>query len=99
MKISVQSYSDVITNSSSSLFTVKLFDLEVVESVLQKAVDIHNEIYKKNDTLDDLMFIYQDGSRVIIESADDNSIPYFISSLIEEELRGKYGYEYGEYGV
>ena len=91
MEIKIQSYSDIITNSSSELFVLNN-DLEVnfIEELLSDLLNVHNKLKSENFSLYDILDINRDEHNIIIKSAYDNSIPTTLSEFIRYELDGSY---------
>lgn len=97
--IPIQSFSDLITNSSSEVFVISnndnsiedtirtiLYKLcEATEQNLNDILTIHTSKYSYRDP--DYEFLIKEGD-ILIESYNDNSIPSWIMDFIEYYLEG-----------
>lgn len=111
--IKIQTFSDIITNSSSEVFVCKSDNPEEKAELLREVLSGMFMLYRKGmgmddpdapewfgRTLDDILEIsvsdtsYRDedwdytveAGDIIIESTEDNSIPYFMLDVIESLL-------------
>lgn len=94
VKLTTQSVSDIITNSSSEVFVVRNLKSrnqelqELIISVMTAAgLEIDDilcfEVASANGKVDDWNIKYKKGD-MLIWSADQNSIPYWLMEFIEQ---------------
>jgi len=89
MKIKIQSYSDIITNSSSELFKVHTsHSAKFIEGILEDMLKIYNKLDNTSFELKDVLGISESRGDIVIYSVRDNSIPWMIREFIENTLHG-----------
>ena len=90
--IKIQSISDIITNSSSEVFIIDTDKPEVIEQLLRDICEVcHWDIEEimnfatanEDGKIDGWNIDYNAGN-LIIRSVSDNTIPYFLMTLIED---------------
>lgn len=86
--VKVQSYTDVITNSSSSVFLVKR-NCSEIEELLNEVVSVYCKATGDDRPIDELMEISEEGDFTEVYTTYDNSIPYFIQQFLTECLDAK----------
>ena len=93
----IQSFSDIITNSSSEVFVIESKDHERIKTFLADVCEVFGwdvndlmtfESAKEDGKVDGWYSTYKDGD-LLIWSTDDNSIPSIIMEIISEM---KWGY-------
>lgn len=86
MCLKIQSYTDVITNSSSSIFTIKGYEEEVIREMIDKLFEVVTLKNGKDDPYYGYSIWSESNGNVIVDSVGDNSIPYLVQRFLEYDL-------------